>query len=133
MSLQTHSQQSSVSFTMDLTGLSFEGRFLLVLCMISYIFTSTDAEGSCKLKAKFNLRGYKEVEKTTVVIGGMFPVHRSLVSTDSNTTNPPESVDCEGYDKISFTFYKLNSHEHLYIFSWRKTVRAIKQNLHTFK
>lgn len=118
---------------MDLTGLSYEGRFLLVLCMISYLFTPTDAEGSCKLKAKFNLRGYKEVEKTTVVIGGMFPVHRSLVSTDSNTTDPPESVDCQGYDKISFTFYKLNSLQHLYIVSRCKTVRVDKLNMHTFK
>ncbi|XP_056334693.1 vomeronasal type-2 receptor 1 [Danio aesculapii] len=87
---------------MDLTGLGFKGRFLLVLCMIFYLFTSVDAEGSCKLKAKFNLRGYKEVEKTTVVIGGMFPVHRSLISTDSNTTDPPESVDCEGFNFRAF-------------------------------
>ncbi|KAK9959145.1 hypothetical protein ABG768_011224 [Culter alburnus] len=87
---------------MDLTGLSSKGRLLLVLCVSCYLFTSTDAEGSCKLKAKFNLRGYKEVLKKTVVIGGMFPVHQRLVSTDSNTTIPPESSDCEGFNFRTF-------------------------------
>ncbi len=81
---------------MDLTGLSSKGRFLMVLCIVSYLYKSTAAEGSCKLKAKFNLRGYKAVEKKTVVIGGMFPVHQRLTDTDGNTTIAPESSDCEG-------------------------------------
>lgn len=96
----TPAHQSSLSFTcsyskMDLTGLSSKGQLLLVLCVSCYLYTCSDAEGSCKLKAKFNLRGYKEVLKKTVVIGGMFPVHQRLVSTDTNTTIPPESSDCE--------------------------------------
>ncbi|KAK7152298.1 hypothetical protein R3I94_008584 [Phoxinus phoxinus] len=81
---------------MDLTG------FLLVFCVSSLLYTSSDAEASCKLKAKFNLRGYKEVLKTTVVVGGMFPVHQRLVSTDANTTIPPESSDCEGFNFRTF-------------------------------
>ncbi|ROJ29150.1 Vomeronasal type-2 receptor 1 [Anabarilius grahami] len=87
---------------MDLTGLSSKGHLLLVLCVSCSLYTSTDAEGSCKLKAKFNLRGYKEVLKKTVVIGGMFPVHQRLVSTDSNTTIPPESSDCEAFNFRTF-------------------------------
>ncbi|TRY81845.1 hypothetical protein DNTS_011410 [Danionella cerebrum] len=87
---------------MDLTGLNSKRCFVFILSMFSYIFMTTEAEGSCKLKAKFNLRGYKEVDKKTVVIGGMFPVHRSLVSTDSNTTIAPLSSDCEGFNFRTF-------------------------------
>ncbi|KAG1944622.1 vomeronasal type-2 receptor 1 [Pimephales promelas] len=87
---------------MDLTGLSSKGRLLLVFCVSIFLYTSTDAEGSCKLKAKFNLRGYKEVLKRTVVVGGMFPVHQRLVDTDANTTIPPESSDCEGFNFRAF-------------------------------
>lgn len=71
-------------------------RLFFVFCVISYFCVSTDAEASCKLKAKFNLSGYKDVEKKTVVIGGMFPIHNRLASTDGNTTNAPESSECEG-------------------------------------
>ncbi|KAK2894864.1 hypothetical protein Q8A67_012093 [Cirrhinus molitorella] len=87
---------------MDLTGFTSKGRFLMVLCIVSYLYKSTAAEGSCKLKAKFNLRGYKAVEKKTVVIGGMFPVHQRLAETDSNTTIEPESSDCEGFNFRTF-------------------------------
>lgn len=81
---------------MELAGLNSKERLLLVLCVVSYFCVSTDAEASCKLKAKFNLSGYKDVERKTVVVGGMFPVHKRLASTDSNTTNAPESSGCEG-------------------------------------
>ncbi|XDV28624.1 hypothetical protein PO909_031857 [Leuciscus waleckii] len=88
---------------MDLsTGLSSKRRLLLVFCVSCFLYTSTDAEASCKLKAKFNLQGYKEVVKRTVVVGGMFPVHERLVSTDTNTTIPPESSDCEGFNFRTF-------------------------------
>ncbi|XP_051580751.1 vomeronasal type-2 receptor 1 [Myxocyprinus asiaticus] len=87
---------------MELTGSSSKGRLLLLLCVISYICVSTDAEASCKLKAKFNLSGYKDVVKKTVVVGGMFPVHQRLASSDSNTTNAPESTGCEGFNFRTF-------------------------------
>ncbi|XP_062409082.1 vomeronasal type-2 receptor 1 [Sardina pilchardus] len=59
-------------------------------------------QASCKLKAKFNLNGYKSVEKKKVVIGGMFSVHQRLASTDSNTTSEPVSTGCEGFNFRAF-------------------------------
>lgn len=64
--------------------------------LILYFCTAVDAQASCKLKAKFNLNGYKSVEKKKVVIGGMFSVHSRLASSDSNTTSEPVSSGCEG-------------------------------------
>ncbi|KAA0714838.1 Vomeronasal type-2 receptor 1 [Triplophysa tibetana] len=87
---------------MELAGLNSKERFLFVFCIISYFCVSTDAEASCKLKAKFNLSGYKDVEKKTVVIGGMFPIHNRLASTDGNTTDAPESSECEGFNFRTF-------------------------------
>nr|XP_055030501.1 vomeronasal type-2 receptor 1 [Misgurnus anguillicaudatus] len=94
---------SASSYTkMDLAGLNLKERLFLVICVISCLCVSTDAEASCKLKAKFNLSGYKDVEKKTVVVGGMFPVHQRLASTDSNTTNAPDSSGCEGFNFRTF-------------------------------
>lgn len=70
-------------------------RFLLGLCLLSYACGASCA-ATCKLKAKFNLSGYKDVEKKKVVIGGMFPVHRSVVPGDGNTSRLPASSDCQG-------------------------------------
>ncbi|KAM7413380.1 hypothetical protein PAMA_020666 [Pampus argenteus] len=57
---------------------------------------------TCKLKAKFNLNGYKDVEKKKVVIGGMFPVHKRILSSDGNTSRVPVSSGCEGFNFRTF-------------------------------
>uniref|UniRef100_A0A3Q3W9M3 G-protein coupled receptors family 3 profile domain-containing protein n=1 Tax=Mola mola TaxID=94237 RepID=A0A3Q3W9M3_MOLML len=49
--------------------------FLLGLCAFCLFHRRASAESTCNLKAKFNLSGYKDVEKKKVVIGGMFPIH----------------------------------------------------------
>ncbi|KAK1900176.1 Vomeronasal type-2 receptor 1 [Dissostichus eleginoides] len=59
-------------------------------------------ESTCKLKAKFNLSGYKDVEKKKVVVGGMFPVHRRISSSDGNTSRLPVSSGCEGFNFRTF-------------------------------
>uniref|UniRef100_A0A672H2R5 Vomeronasal 2, receptor 1 n=1 Tax=Salarias fasciatus TaxID=181472 RepID=A0A672H2R5_SALFA len=61
-------------------------RLLLGLCVFFHICRSLSAESTCKLKAKFNLSGYKDVEKKKVVVGGMFPVHKRIASSDGNTS-----------------------------------------------
>ncbi|XP_030621098.1 vomeronasal type-2 receptor 1 [Chanos chanos] len=76
--------------------------YFLGLCMISLFFVQIVADSSCKLKAKFNLSGYKDVEKKKVVIGGMFPVHNRLASSDSNTSSVPVSSGCEGFNFRTF-------------------------------
>ncbi|XP_062860435.1 vomeronasal type-2 receptor 1 [Trichomycterus rosablanca] len=63
---------------------------------------STVGEQSCKLKAKFNLKGYKAVEMKKVVIGGMFSVHNRLASTDTNTSSNPVSSGCDGFNFRTF-------------------------------
>lgn len=72
------------------------GRFLLGLCALFPFFQTVSAEATCKLKAKFNLSGYKDVEKKKVVVGGMFPVHKRILSSDGNTSRVPVSSGCEG-------------------------------------
>ncbi|XP_075905938.1 vomeronasal type-2 receptor 1 [Nelusetta ayraudi] len=76
-------------------------RFLLGLCLLSHACCCASA-ATCKLKAKFNLSGYKDVEKKKVVIGGMFPVHKSIVSSDGNTSRLPVSSDCQGFNFRTF-------------------------------
>lgn len=71
-------------------------RFLFGLCAFFSFCRSGLAESTCKLKAKFNLNGYKDVEKKKVVVGGMFPVHKRIASTDGNTSRVPVSSGCEG-------------------------------------
>uniref|UniRef100_A0A3Q1AQM7 G-protein coupled receptors family 3 profile domain-containing protein n=1 Tax=Amphiprion ocellaris TaxID=80972 RepID=A0A3Q1AQM7_AMPOC len=77
-------------------------RFLLGLCTFFFLYRSLSAESTCKLKAKFNLSGYKDVEKKTVVIGGMFPVHKRIASSDGNTSRVPVSAGCEGFNLRTF-------------------------------
>ncbi|XP_047450439.1 vomeronasal type-2 receptor 1 [Mugil cephalus] len=77
-------------------------RFLLGLCVLYYACRSLSAESTCKLKAKFNLNGYKNVEKKKVVIGGMFPVHMRIASSDGNTSSVPVSSGCEGFNFRTF-------------------------------
>ncbi|XP_069390849.1 vomeronasal type-2 receptor 1 [Paralichthys olivaceus] len=77
-------------------------RFLLGFCAFFYISRSVSAQSTCKLKAKFNLSGYKNVEKKKVVIGGMFPVHKRIASTDGNTSRVPISSGCEGFNFRTF-------------------------------
>ncbi|CDQ92538.1 unnamed protein product [Oncorhynchus mykiss] len=36
------------------------------------------------------------MEKKTVVVGGMFPVHHRIASADTNTCLVPVSLGCEG-------------------------------------
>ncbi|XP_072247743.1 vomeronasal type-2 receptor 1 [Leuresthes tenuis] len=64
--------------------------------------SSLSAQSTCKLKAKFNLNGYKDVEKKKVVIGGMFPVHMRIASSDGNTSRVPVSSGCEGFNFRTF-------------------------------
>ncbi|KAM4627133.1 vomeronasal type-2 receptor 1 [Polymixia lowei] len=77
-------------------------RFLLGLCAFLHFYKSASAESTCKLKAKFNLSGYKDVEKKKVVVGGMFPVHQRIASTDGNTSTVPVSSGCEGFNFRTF-------------------------------
>ncbi|KAA8593912.1 hypothetical protein FQN60_004746 [Etheostoma spectabile] len=72
-------------------------RFLLGLCGFIHFYSSVSAESTCKLKAKFNLNSYKDVEKKTVVIGGMFPIHKRIASSDGNTSKVPVS---SGYEAV---------------------------------
>uniref|UniRef100_A0A3Q3W9K0 G-protein coupled receptors family 3 profile domain-containing protein n=1 Tax=Mola mola TaxID=94237 RepID=A0A3Q3W9K0_MOLML len=57
--------------------------FLLGLCAFCLFHRRASAESTCNLKAKFNLSGYKDVEKKKVVIGGMFPIHKRIQSKNS--------------------------------------------------
>lgn len=68
---------------------------LSVLCLLFLLHLRVSAELTCKLKAKFKLSGYKSVEKKTVVLGGMFPVH-TRVAGGSNSSGLPVSSGCEG-------------------------------------
>lgn len=70
--------------------------FALGFCALFCLHGSVSAESTCKLKAKFNLNSYKDVEKKKVVIGGMFPVHKRIASNDGNTSRVPVSSGCEG-------------------------------------
>uniref|UniRef100_M4ARP3 Vomeronasal 2, receptor 1 n=1 Tax=Xiphophorus maculatus TaxID=8083 RepID=M4ARP3_XIPMA len=76
--------------------------FLLGLFSFFCVYGSLWAESTCKLKAKFNLSGYKNVEKKKVVIGGMFPVHMSVASSNGNTSNLPVSSGCAGFNFRTF-------------------------------
>ncbi|KAJ0022241.1 hypothetical protein NQD34_009731 [Periophthalmus magnuspinnatus] len=58
-------------------------------------------EATCNLKAKFNLSGYKDIKKK-VVIGGMFPIHMRIASSDGNTSRVPVSAGCEGFNFRAF-------------------------------
>nr|XP_046246462.1 vomeronasal type-2 receptor 1 [Scatophagus argus] len=75
---------------------------LFKLCAFFYFYGSVSAESTCKLKAKFNLSGYKNVDKKKVVIGGMFPVHMRIASNDGNTSRLPVSSGCEGFNFRTF-------------------------------
>uniref|UniRef100_A0A3Q2R304 Vomeronasal 2, receptor 1 n=1 Tax=Fundulus heteroclitus TaxID=8078 RepID=A0A3Q2R304_FUNHE len=76
--------------------------FLLGLFCFLCVHESLRAESTCKLKAKFNLSGYKNVEKKRVVIGGMFPVHMRVASSDGNTSALPASSGCDGFNFRTF-------------------------------
>ncbi|XP_017163574.1 vomeronasal type-2 receptor 1 isoform X1 [Poecilia reticulata] len=76
--------------------------FLLGLFCFFCAYGSLWAQSTCKLKAKFNLSGYKDVEKKRVVIGGMFPVHKSVASSNGNTSNLPVSSGCAGFNFRTF-------------------------------
>uniref|UniRef100_W5M608 Vomeronasal 2, receptor 1 n=2 Tax=Lepisosteus oculatus TaxID=7918 RepID=W5M608_LEPOC len=76
--------------------------FLLGLCLLFQVFAYLSAESTCKLKAKFNLYGYKNIEKKKVIVGGMFPVHFRLASSNSSTSSVPQSSDCEGFNFRTF-------------------------------
>uniref|UniRef100_A0A7N6AUK3 G-protein coupled receptors family 3 profile domain-containing protein n=1 Tax=Anabas testudineus TaxID=64144 RepID=A0A7N6AUK3_ANATE len=64
-------------------------------------FRSVSAS-TCKLKAKFNLSGYKNTDKKKVVVGGMFPVHMRIASSNGNTSNVPVSAGCVGFNFRTF-------------------------------
>ncbi|KAM9813212.1 vomeronasal type-2 receptor 1 isoform 1-T1 [Syngnathus typhle] len=77
-------------------------RILLGLSVIFYFYASVSAEASCKLKARFKLSGYKDVEKKKVIIGGMFPVHMRVASSAGSTSRLPVSSGCEGMNYRTF-------------------------------
>lgn len=68
----------------------------LGLCAFLHFSSSVSGQSTCKLKAKFNLSGYKDVEKKKVVVGGMFPVHQRIAASERNTSRVPVSSGCEG-------------------------------------
>ncbi|XP_072313780.1 vomeronasal type-2 receptor 1 [Eucyclogobius newberryi] len=76
--------------------------YTLRFCLVLYFPLSISAEATCNLKAKFNLSGYKDVEKKKVVIGGMFPIHMRIASSDGNTSRVPVSSGCEGFNFRTF-------------------------------
>ncbi|CAF90659.1 unnamed protein product, partial [Tetraodon nigroviridis] len=76
--------------------------FLLPLVCLWLLHLRVSADSTCKLKAKFNLSGYKSVEKKTVVVGGMFPVHMRVASSGRNTSRVPVSSGCEGFNFRTF-------------------------------
>ncbi|XP_071216122.1 vomeronasal type-2 receptor 1 [Salvelinus alpinus] len=87
---------------MDNTGFNWKYRLLCGLCAFLHFYASISAESSCKLKAKFNLSGYRNVEKKKVVMGGMFPVHRRIASANTNSSSVPLSLGCEGFNFRTF-------------------------------
>jgi len=89
-------RESSSIFFKRLLSMEIRG-FLLGFFGLFCICSSLSAQSTCKLKAKFNLNGYKDVEKKKVVIGGMFPVHKRIASSDGNTSRVPVSSGCEGW------------------------------------
>ncbi|KAM9481479.1 vomeronasal type-2 receptor 1 [Clarias gariepinus] len=72
----------------------------LGVCVLGLFAAAALGEQSCKLKAKFNLMGYKNVEKKKVVIGGMFSVHNRV--SDTNSSSDPVSAGCEGFNFRTF-------------------------------
>uniref|UniRef100_A0A3P8UK58 Vomeronasal 2, receptor 1 n=1 Tax=Cynoglossus semilaevis TaxID=244447 RepID=A0A3P8UK58_CYNSE len=74
----------------------------LGFCAFSCLCRCASAASTCKLKARFTLNGYKDVEKKQVVIGGMFPVHKRIASTNSNSSRAPVSSACEGFNFRTF-------------------------------
>ncbi|XP_033883756.2 vomeronasal type-2 receptor 1-like [Acipenser ruthenus] len=66
------------------------------------ILSNVSAESTCKLKAKFNLNGFKNTEKKKVIVGGMFPIHYRLAASNSSSTSMPVSVSCEGFNYRTF-------------------------------
>ncbi|KAK3570699.1 hypothetical protein QTP86_025008, partial [Hemibagrus guttatus] len=87
---------------MRLSGFRAKWCVWLGACVLGLFVAVAVGEQSCKLKAKFNLMGYKNVEKKKVVIGGMFSVHNRLASTDTNTSSNPVSSGCEGFNYRTF-------------------------------
>uniref|UniRef100_A0A8C8GQY0 G-protein coupled receptors family 3 profile domain-containing protein n=1 Tax=Oncorhynchus tshawytscha TaxID=74940 RepID=A0A8C8GQY0_ONCTS len=87
---------------MDNTGFNWKYRLLCVLCAFLHFHASISAESTCKLKAKFNLNGYRNVDKKQVVVGGMFPVHRRIASANTNSSSVPLSLGCEGFNFRTF-------------------------------
>lgn len=81
---------------MKLRGFQVKWGVRLWVCVLGLFVAAAVGEQSCKLKAKFNLMGYKNVEKKKVVIGGMFSVHNRLADTNTNTSSNPVSSGCEG-------------------------------------
>ncbi|XP_026884875.2 vomeronasal type-2 receptor 1 [Electrophorus electricus] len=77
-------------------------RLLLRLCVVSLFCAHAAGEATCKLKAKFNLNGYKNIERKKVILGGMFAVHNRLASTDSNSSSIPVSSGCEWFNFRTF-------------------------------
>ncbi|KAF3692952.1 Vomeronasal type-2 receptor 1 putative pheromone receptor V2R1 V2Rx Precursor [Channa argus] len=76
--------------------------FLIGLCAFFYFYSPVSTESTCKLKAKFNLSGYKNTDKKKVVVGGMFPVHKRIASSDGNTSSLPVSAGCVGFNFRTF-------------------------------
>lgn len=98
-----HSELTSPSLHPHNMGLR---RLLFGFCIFFCLYGSVLAT-TCKLKAKFNLSGYKNTNKKKVVIGGMFPVHKHIASSAGNTSKVPTSSGCEGWVDPSITIDNL--------------------------
>uniref|UniRef100_A0A8C4SEC2 Vomeronasal 2, receptor 1 n=1 Tax=Erpetoichthys calabaricus TaxID=27687 RepID=A0A8C4SEC2_ERPCA len=87
---------------MELTTAGMKARLLVGLLAVSPLLTVVSAQQTCKLKAKFNLNGFKNKDNKDIVLGGMFPVHNRLASSNDSTSSMPTSSDCEGFNFRAF-------------------------------
>uniref|UniRef100_H3AJ13 Vomeronasal 2, receptor 1 n=1 Tax=Latimeria chalumnae TaxID=7897 RepID=H3AJ13_LATCH len=77
-------------------------RFLVFL-WVSLIIS---ASPTCKLKGKFNLNGFQEATGSHLVLGGMFPIHFRIISSNASSTTVPESEECEGFNFRTFRWVR---------------------------
>ncbi|XP_007888074.1 vomeronasal type-2 receptor 1 [Callorhinchus milii] len=61
---------------------------------------AVSGKSTCKLKGKFNLNSFKM--PGDVILGGMFPIHHRVKSSNASSSTTPESVGCEGFNFRTF-------------------------------
>ncbi|XP_067897569.1 vomeronasal type-2 receptor 1 [Heterodontus francisci] len=77
-----------------------------LLCLA--ISVAVSAKSTCKLKGKFNLNSFKM--PGDVIIGGMFPIHHRVVSSNSSSSTSPQSSGCEGFNFRAFRWARTMIH-----------------------